>query len=76
MFNDSENNTKLVVAVSKMITLFYRFTQRNILRVYPAGNRVNSSNYDPTAAWIHGAQMVAQNMQVRPVVELGGKFVG
>ncbi|GAV90901.1 C2 domain-containing protein/PI-PLC-Y domain-containing protein, partial [Cephalotus follicularis] len=40
-----------------------RFTQRNILRVYPKGTRVDSSNYNPMIGWIHGAQMVAFNMQ-------------
>uniref|UniRef100_A0A6N2LTP6 Phosphoinositide phospholipase C n=1 Tax=Salix viminalis TaxID=40686 RepID=A0A6N2LTP6_SALVM len=40
-----------------------RFTQRNILRVYPKGTRVNSSNYNPLVGWMHGAQMVAFNMQ-------------
>ncbi|XP_021295642.1 phosphoinositide phospholipase C 2-like [Herrania umbratica] len=41
-----------------------RFTQRNILRVYPKGIRVDSSNYNPLI-WrgLHGAQMVAFNMQ-------------
>ncbi|MED6209443.1 1-phosphatidylinositol phosphodiesterase [Stylosanthes scabra] len=41
-----------------------RFTQRNILRVYPKGTRINSSNYNPLIGWMHGAQMVAFNMQV------------
>ncbi|XVF69005.1 hypothetical protein PTKIN_Ptkin11bG0046300 [Pterospermum kingtungense] len=40
-----------------------RFTQRNILRIYPRGSRVNSSNYKPLIGWMHGAQMVALNMQ-------------
>lgn len=40
-----------------------RFTQQNLLRIYPKGIRVNSSNYDPFVAWMHGAQMVAFNMQ-------------
>ncbi|KAB2011020.1 hypothetical protein ES319_D10G285700v1 [Gossypium barbadense] len=40
-----------------------RFTQRNMLRVYPKGIRVDSSNYNPMIAWLHGAQMVAFNMQ-------------
>ncbi|WCJ41095.1 Phosphoinositide phospholipase C 4 [Euphorbia peplus] len=40
-----------------------RFTQRNILRVYPKGTRVDSSNYNPLVGWMHGAQMVAFNMQ-------------
>ncbi|XP_027329943.1 phosphoinositide phospholipase C 2-like isoform X2 [Abrus precatorius] len=40
-----------------------RFTQRNILRVYPKGTRIDSSNYNPLIGWMHGAQMVAFNMQ-------------
>ncbi|GLT78947.1 hypothetical protein SLA2020_504640 [Shorea laevis] len=40
-----------------------RFTQRNLLRVYPKGIRVDSSNYDPMIGWMHGAQLVAFNMQ-------------
>ncbi|KAJ8769470.1 hypothetical protein K2173_002960 [Erythroxylum novogranatense] len=40
-----------------------RFTRRNILRVYPKGTRINSSNYNPLIGWTHGAQMVAFNMQ-------------
>ncbi|KAJ4720066.1 Phosphoinositide phospholipase C [Melia azedarach] len=40
-----------------------RFTQKNILRVYPKGTRVNSSNYEPLVGWTHGAQMIAFNMQ-------------
>lgn len=47
-----------------MNSLFDRFTQRNILRVYPAGTRIDSSNYNPVLAWNHGCQMVALNMQV------------
>ncbi|KAK1322576.1 Phosphoinositide phospholipase C 4 [Acorus calamus] len=40
-----------------------RFTQKNILRVYPKALRVLSSNYNPLIGWMHGAQMVAFNMQ-------------
>ncbi|QCE00895.1 phosphoinositide phospholipase C 2-like [Vigna unguiculata] len=40
-----------------------RFTQRNLLRIYPKGTRLDSSNYDPMIGWMHGAQMVAFNMQ-------------
>ncbi|KAK1434840.1 hypothetical protein QVD17_00594 [Tagetes erecta] len=40
-----------------------RFTQDNILRVYPKGTRLFSSNYNPYDGWEHGAQMVAFNMQ-------------
>ncbi|KAK9282779.1 hypothetical protein L1049_011000 [Liquidambar formosana] len=40
-----------------------RFTQKNVLRVYPKGIRVGSTNYNPLVGWMHGAQMVAFNMQ-------------
>lgn len=42
-----------------------RFTQKNILRVYPGALRVKSSNFKPHIGWMYGAQMVAFNMQVR-----------
>ncbi|VVB09633.1 unnamed protein product [Arabis nemorensis] len=40
-----------------------KFTQRNLLRIFPKTTRFDSSNYDPLIGWIHGAQMVAFNMQ-------------
>ncbi|KAI7735394.1 hypothetical protein M8C21_008334 [Ambrosia artemisiifolia] len=40
-----------------------RFTQKHILRIYPKGTRITSSNYKPLTCWLHGAQMVAFNMQ-------------
>ncbi|XP_077245596.1 phosphoinositide phospholipase C 2-like isoform X2 [Tasmannia lanceolata] len=40
-----------------------RFTQKNLLRIYPKGIRIDSSNYNPLIGWMHGAQMVAFNMQ-------------
>ncbi|KAL6011075.1 hypothetical protein ACLOJK_001519 [Asimina triloba] len=40
-----------------------RFTQKNFLRIYPKGIRLDSSNYNPLIGWMHGAQMVAFNMQ-------------
>ncbi|KAL8129957.1 hypothetical protein V2J09_019112 [Rumex salicifolius] len=40
-----------------------RYTGRNILRIFPKTTRFNSSNYKPLIGWIHGAQMVAFNMQ-------------
>ncbi|KAL1308556.1 hypothetical protein HN51_050533 [Arachis hypogaea] len=44
-------------------TEIVRFTQKNLLRIYPRGTRVDSSNYNPMVGWMHGAQMVAFNMQ-------------
>ncbi|KAL4576149.1 hypothetical protein LXL04_012238 [Taraxacum kok-saghyz] len=50
-------------AASLYGTELVRFTQKNILRVFPKGMRVTSTNFKPLAAWMHGAQMVAFNMQ-------------
>ncbi|GFP97644.1 phosphoinositide phospholipase c 2 [Phtheirospermum japonicum] len=51
---------KAIITYSKDIV---RFTQKNLLRVYPKGIRFDSSNYNPMIGWMHGAQMVAFNMQ-------------
>ncbi|KAJ6810556.1 phosphoinositide phospholipase C 2-like [Iris pallida] len=53
-----------------------RFTQRNLLRIYPKGTRVTSSNYNPLLGWMYGAQMVALNMQGkgRPLWLMQGMF--
>ncbi|KAL6581218.1 1-phosphatidylinositol phosphodiesterase [Orobanche minor] len=51
---------KAITTYSKDIV---RFTQKNLLRVYPKGIRFDSSNYSPLIGWMHGAQMVAFNMQ-------------
>lgn len=52
------------------------FTNKNLLRIYPKGMRVDSSNYNPLKAWAHGAQMVALNMQGygRPLWLVHGLF--
>jgi len=36
---------------------------RGLARVYPAGHRVDSSNYDPSPCWAAGCQLVALNCQ-------------
>ncbi|KAF8402649.1 hypothetical protein HHK36_010738 [Tetracentron sinense] len=59
----SLSEQELEKAVITHGTDIVRFTQRNILRVYPKGTRFDSSNYNPLIGWMHGAQMVAFNMQ-------------
>ncbi|OAY83545.1 Phosphoinositide phospholipase C 6, partial [Ananas comosus] len=59
----SLSEQKLEKAAASHSADLVRFTQKNILRVYPKGTRVTSSNYRPLVAWMHGAQMVAFNMQ-------------
>ncbi|CAM8927282.1 unnamed protein product [Rhodiola kirilowii] len=55
-----------------------RFTQDNLLRIFPKGSRLDSSNYNPMVGWMHGAQMVAFNMQGygRPLWLMQGLFRG
>jgi hypothetical protein len=38
-------------------------TTRMLIRVYPKGSRINSSNYSPQLAWNGGCQVVALNFQ-------------
>ncbi|KIK61621.1 hypothetical protein GYMLUDRAFT_42638 [Collybiopsis luxurians FD-317 M1] len=40
-----------------------KHTQTNLVRVYPKGTRVDSSNYEPHLYWAAGAQVVAINWQ-------------
>ncbi|XP_020881831.1 phosphoinositide phospholipase C 1 [Arabidopsis lyrata subsp. lyrata] len=41
-----------------------KFTQWNLLRIYPKTTRFDSYNYDPLVGSIHGAQTVVFNMQI------------
>lgn len=59
----SLSEEQLEKAVEKYAKQIVRFTQHNLLRIYPKGTRVTSSNYNPLVGWSHGAQMVAFNMQ-------------
>ncbi|CAI0415841.1 unnamed protein product [Linum tenue] len=59
----SMSEQELEKAATTNGTDIVRFTQNNILRVYPKGTRITSSNYKPIVGWMHGAQMIAFNMQ-------------
>ncbi|KAL0359179.1 UNVERIFIED_CONTAM: Phosphoinositide phospholipase C 6 [Sesamum angustifolium] len=59
----SLSEQRLEKAVTLYATDLIRFTQKSILRVFPKSTRVTSSNFKPTQGWMHGAQMVAFNMQ-------------
>ncbi|XP_059667996.1 phosphoinositide phospholipase C 2-like [Cornus florida] len=59
----SLSEEKLEKAVKNHGTDVIRFTHNNLLRVYPKTTRFDSSNYNPLIGWMHGAQMVAFNMQ-------------
>ena len=38
------------------------FSRKNFVRVYPAGARVDSSNFSPVNVWPYGCQLVALNV--------------
>lgn len=42
---------------------FLQYNRKALSRVYPKGQRVESSNYDPYPLWASGCQMVALNFQ-------------
>uniref|UniRef100_A0A8C7WRP6 Phosphoinositide phospholipase C n=1 Tax=Oryzias sinensis TaxID=183150 RepID=A0A8C7WRP6_9TELE len=43
--------------------LFVKHNTRQLSRIYPSGQRLQSSNYDPQDMWNSGCQMVALNFQ-------------
>ncbi|KAK1355145.1 Phosphoinositide phospholipase C [Heracleum sosnowskyi] len=59
----SLSEQELARAAESYGTDIVRFTQKNLVRVYPKGTRVTSSNFRPLTGWMVGAQMVAFNMQ-------------
>ncbi|XP_030592187.1 1-phosphatidylinositol 4,5-bisphosphate phosphodiesterase delta-3-A [Archocentrus centrarchus] len=61
MSSFSENDAlKLIKDSGK---LFVRHNSRQLSRIYPGGQRLQSSNYDPQEMWNGGCQMVALNFQ-------------
>ncbi|KAF6772090.1 hypothetical protein AHF37_08524 [Paragonimus kellicotti] len=44
-------------------TIYASYNKRQMSRIYPRGNRVDSSNYMPQIFWNAGCQMVALNFQ-------------
>ena len=61
---DSEKKIeKLVNKFLDTAGLWRKYNQGHMTRTYPAGMRVDSSNYNPVLAWALGCQMVALNFQ-------------
>ncbi|XP_074864699.1 1-phosphatidylinositol 4,5-bisphosphate phosphodiesterase gamma-2 [Carettochelys insculpta] len=55
--------TKAESVVKQKAGELLKYNQKGLTRVYPKGQRVDSSNYDPFRLWFCGAQMVALNFQ-------------
>lgn len=54
---------KALTLASKSQVEMIEFTTRTMARIYPAGSRVDSSNFDPFPYWQAGCQTVALNYQ-------------
>ncbi|KAK5893986.1 hypothetical protein CesoFtcFv8_010727 [Champsocephalus esox] len=51
---------------------FLQYNRKALSRIYPKGQRVESSNYDPYPLWAGGCHMVALNIQTAGTLSLGG----
>ncbi|KAJ3161074.1 1-phosphatidylinositol 4,5-bisphosphate phosphodiesterase delta-4 [Geranomyces michiganensis] len=59
----SLSEKKSLELLAKQRSEYTAHTSRWLTRIYPAGLRITSSNYDPVPHWAGGAQMVAMNVQ-------------
>ncbi|XP_022086672.1 uncharacterized protein LOC110977130 isoform X2 [Acanthaster planci] len=59
----SVNETNLKRMFRKFPAQFIKHTEYQLMRTYPAGMRIDSSNYSPIIYWAFGIQMVALNYQ-------------
>ncbi|KAK7976580.1 hypothetical protein PG989_015043 [Apiospora arundinis] len=59
----SVSEPKLPGAFDKEASLFFAHNKRHLMRTYPAGTRVDSSNMDPSVHWRRGVQFAALNWQ-------------
>ena len=53
----------MCIHITNLSTEILACTERQFVRTYPGGSRIDSSNYDPIPLWNHGIQMVALNVQ-------------
>lgn len=57
--------SKLVTQYDNNPDLWRQYNRTHMTRTYPAGTRVDSSNYNPILAWAMGCQLVSLNFQTR-----------
>ncbi|KAG2445371.1 hypothetical protein HYH02_008836 [Chlamydomonas schloesseri] len=79
--NSADETPEDAVVGGEMVTgsmqELYTYTGKHLMRVYPAGWRITSGNYNPMTAWIRGASFAALNWQVwdKPLWCNAGKFL-
>ncbi|XP_041124581.1 1-phosphatidylinositol 4,5-bisphosphate phosphodiesterase gamma-2-like isoform X3 [Polyodon spathula] len=54
---------KVPNAKGQKVNDFLRYNRKALSRIYPKGQRMDSSNYDPYSLWMCGCHMVALNFQ-------------
>jgi hypothetical protein len=87
VFSLSENRAKSLIHNPKQVgikdslktsakdsALLVEHTREHLVRVYPKGSRVDSSNYEPNVFWAVGCQLVAQNWQTVGKFSFRSKF--
>ena len=57
MSSFGENKTHGIMKTSQKAKHFVVYNSHNLSRIYPAGNRGDSSNLDPITPWNAGCQM-------------------
>lgn len=62
MFSLSENTANKLIRGGAMMDVI-KHTRDHLIRIYPKGMRLSSSNYEPHRYWSSGAQLVALNWQ-------------
>ena len=63
MHSFNENKVRSMLRAGQQVEDWVVYNQTHMSRTYPAGSRVDSSNYNPITAWSAGCQMVALNFQ-------------
>lgn len=61
----SFDENKAMSAMENNMGGFLELTHHHLIRTYPKGMRIDSSNYNPVPLWLGGCQIVALNMQFR-----------
>ncbi|KAJ7180437.1 1-phosphatidylinositol-4,5-bisphosphate phosphodiesterase 1 [Mycena filopes] len=63
IFSLSENSANKYIKGGVGIENLIRHTQTHVVRIYPKGTRIDSTNYEPLQYWAAGCQLVALNIQ-------------
>lgn len=63
MHSFGESKARKVSKYLQQRSDWIEYNKTHMSRIYPSGNRVDSSNFNPIAAWTSGVQMVSLNIQ-------------